>query len=98
MHVVAIGGVCWVPLSVKDSFDLLQLVTTLSETSWAQAFKINAMINADTVEGINRMNKWVPESGMQMAWIGAVRVGTNGSALITRAKEIVIGPISVLSY
>ena len=45
-------------------------------------------IALNTVEGINRMNDWVPLSGMQMAWIGAVRAGCNGTDLLNRARTI----------
>jgi len=79
------GANAWFPL---DYFAPLHPGSGISLSSDAET--LQTMRN--TVEGINRINGWAPESGMQMAWIGAVRVGYNGTDLLLKAKQILSDP------
>ena len=46
-----------------------------------------------TVSSINEATSWVPESGAQMDWIAAVRLGWNASEFILKASKS-LGPSS----
>ena len=85
----AFGVNQWYPLDYFSPMHPGNGVGMSTRSSDPEAFALATR----TVATINAATNWVPESGAQMDWIAAVRLGWNATEFILRAGES-IGPNS----
>ena len=85
----AFGVNRWYPLDYFSPMHPGNGVGIRSRTSDPDTFALAQR----TVATINEATSWVPESGAQMDWIAAVRLGWNASEFISKASEA-LGPNS----